>query len=128
MKIRKSILMLFGLTALNGCIEGTALLGPVISVGTSGNVYQAGLSYTSNQVMYRATGKTSIDYITTFLDPKDEFEGDLNLILTDNVEKIQKILIKPDEKLISKKNKKTEIFSDLILEDQFIMFISKCIV
>ena len=122
MKTRKSILILFGLTALNGCIEGTALLGPAISVGTSGNVYQAGLSYTSNQVIYRATGKTSIDYITTFLDPKDEFEGDLNLILADNIKKLQKVLKKTDEKLISKKNKKTQIISDLILEDQFILF------
>ena len=114
--------MLFGLIALNGCIEGTALLGPAISVGTSGNVYQAGLSYTSNQVIYRATGKTSIDYITTFLDPKDEFEGDLNLILTDNIERIQKVLKKSDEQVIAKKDKKTETVSDLILEDQFILF------
>jgi len=122
MRIKKSILMLFGLIALNGCIEATALLGPAISFGTSGNVYQAGLSYTSNQTIYRITGKTPAQHVATFLDPDDEFEGDLNLILTDNVEEIQKILIKPDEKLISKKNKKTELISDLILEDQFILF------
>ena len=122
MKIRKLILMLFSLIALNGCVEGTALLGPVISVGTSGNVYQAGLSYTSNQTIYRLTGKTPFEHVTTFLDPNDEFEEDLNLILTDKIEKIQKISMKPDEKLISKKNKKTELISDLILEDQFILF------
>ena len=58
MKARRLILMLFGLITLNGCVDGTALLGPAISVGTSGNVYQAGLSYTSSQVLYRATGKT----------------------------------------------------------------------
>ena len=114
--------MIFGLITLNGCVDGTALLGPAISVGTSGNVYQAGLSYTSNQVIYRATGKTPVEHIATLLDSKDEFEGDLNLILTDNIEKIQKVLKKPNEKLISEKNKKTQAVSDLILEDQFILF------
>ena len=51
-----------------------------------------------------------------------EFEGDLNLILADNIGKIKKVLDKSDEKIISKKDKKNEIVSDLILEDQFILF------
>ena len=122
MKVKKLTLMIFGLITLNGCVDGTALLGPAISVGTSGNVYQASLSYTSNQVIYRATGKTPVEHIATLLDPKDEFEGDLNLILADNIGKIKKVLDKSDEKIISKKDKKTEIVSDLILEDQFILF------
>ena len=42
--------MLFGLTTLNGCIETTAFLGPAISVGTTGNVYQASLSYSTNKI------------------------------------------------------------------------------
>ena len=122
MKVKKLTLMIFGLITLNGCVDGTALLGPAISVGTSGNVYQASLSYTSNQVIYKTTGKTPIEHFTTFLDSKDKFDGDLNLILTDNVEKIQKVLKKPDEKLMSEKSKKTQTVSDLILEDQFILF------
>mgnify|MGYP001158193779 CR=1 FL=1 len=122
MKIRKFILTLFGLITLNGCVDGTALLGPAISIGTSGNVYQASLSYTSNQVIYKTTGKTPLEHFTTFLDPKDKFDGDLNLIVTDNIEKIEKVLKKPDEKLMSEKNKKTQTVSDLILEDQFILF------
>tara|TARA_B100001029_G_C14799945_1_gene306540 strand:+ start:280 stop:648 length:369 start_codon:yes stop_codon:yes gene_type:complete len=122
MKVKKLTLMIFGLITLNGCVDGTALLGPAISVGTSGNVYQAGLSYTSNQVLYRATGKTPVEHISSLLDPKNEFEGDLNLILADNIGKIKKVLDKSDEKIISKKDKKNEIVSDLILEDQFILF------
>ena len=113
---------MFSLSALNGCVETTALLGPAITVGTSGNVYQASFSYASNQILYRTTGKTTIEHVITFLDPKDEHEGDLNLILTDKIEEIKIVSKKPDENFISKINKKPESFPGLVLEDQFILF------
>ena len=121
--------MLLSFVALNGCIESTALLGPAITVGTSGNVYQASISYASNQILYSATGKTTIEHVTSFLDPQNEFEGDLNLILKDNIEdakevlkKPKEVLKKPQEKLSLKEKKKIEPISYLVLEDQFILF------
>ena len=122
-------MLLFSFVALNGCIESTALLGPAITVGTSGNVYQASISYASNQILYNTTGKTTIEHVTSFLDPQNEFEGDLNLILKDNIEdakevlnKPKEVLKKPQEKLSLTKNKESDPILNSNLEDQFILF------
>ena len=122
MKIKKLSILFISLITLNGCIETTAFLGPAITVGTSGNVYQAGISYASNNIIYHATGKSTIEHVTSFLDPDDEFEGDLNLILKDNVDNFKEVLRKPEKKLALKDEKKIEPDSKKILEDQFILF------
>ena len=45
-------------------------MGPAITVGTSGNVYQAGLSYGSSQLVKTATGKTTFEHMSEFIDSK----------------------------------------------------------
>ena len=122
MKIKKLSLLFFSLITLNGCVETTAFLGPALTVGTSGNVYQASISYASNNIIYKTTGKSTIEHVNSFLDPDDEFEGDLNLILKDNVDDFKEVLKKPKKKLALKVKQKIEPDSNQILEDQFILF------
>ena len=123
MKIKKLFFMLFGLTTLNGCIETTAFLGPAISVGTTGNVYQASLSYSTNKIIHSATGKTPIEHVTNFFDPNDEFDGNLNLIVADNINDVKESLkIKKENLLPPKTEKKSEKVVNLNIEDQFILF------
>lgn len=129
LKIKKLILLLVGFISLNGCIESTALLGPAITVGTSGNVYQASISYASNQILYNATGKTTIEHVNFFLDSTNEFEGDLNLILVDNIEETKEILKQPQKNLELKEKKMPEPILNSRLgnfnmnfEDQFVLF------
>lgn len=70
MNLKKIIFLILGLFFLNSCIEPTALLGPAFTVGTSGNVYQAGLSYSSSQLVKTATGKTTFEHMSEFIDSK----------------------------------------------------------
>ena len=70
MSLKKIIFLILGLFFLNSCIEPTALLGPAFTVGTSGNVYQAGLSYSSSQLVKTATGKTTFEHMSKFIDSK----------------------------------------------------------
>ena len=51
-------------------MDATAFLGPAITVGTSGNVYQAGLSYGSNQLVKETTGKSTFEHMSEFIDSK----------------------------------------------------------
>ena len=45
---------------LTGCFQSSAsLIGPVYTLGSSGNIYQAGLSYGVNQTIQKTTGQTS---------------------------------------------------------------------
>ena len=55
---------------LNNCAQSTALMGPTIAVGSTGNIYQAGLSYGANQTIYEATGKTPIEHVTEYVEEK----------------------------------------------------------
>ena len=77
MYIKKIATVILFLAFLNGCAQNTALLGPVITVASTGNTYQAGLSYGTNQLVTRATGKSTIENIQEILEPKskdNEFE------------------------------------------------------
>ena len=70
MNLKKIILLILSLFFLNSCVETTAFLGPAITAGTSGNVYQAGLSYGSNQLVKKTTGKTTFEHMSEFIDSK----------------------------------------------------------
>ena len=70
MNLKKIIFLILGLFFLNSCIDATAFLGPAITVGTSGNVYQAGLSYGSNQLIRETTGKSTFEHMSEFIDSK----------------------------------------------------------
>ena len=68
MILKKIFAGLFLLFFLNGCVQSTALLGPAYTLASSGNAYQAGLSYGSNQAVKKITGKSPTENIKSFVD------------------------------------------------------------
>ena len=68
----KNILLIMLLIILSGCAQNTALLGPAYTLATSGNVYQASLSYSSDQAITQITGKSTAQNIKEILTPKQE--------------------------------------------------------
>ena len=72
MKILKTFFVIFILVILSGCIQTTSLLGPGITVATSGNVLQAGLQYGANMALKNETGKDVITHIKDTVDEKNE--------------------------------------------------------
>ena len=52
----------------NGCIQTTALLGPGITVATSGNILQAGFQYGANSVIEKETGKSTFEHFQSAVD------------------------------------------------------------
>ena len=55
--------LIFGLLTisfLSGCTAPTAMIGPAYTLSSTGNVFQAGFSYGSNQFITNYTGKTPI--------------------------------------------------------------------
>ena len=71
MKYKKKILFLFNLIillTLNNCIQSTAgFLGPAITGAKTGNIYQSGLSYASNNIIKKQLGATPGDYVKKLL-------------------------------------------------------------
>ena len=61
---KKIIIGLLLVCFLNGCVQNTALLGPAITIGTTGNVMQAGIQLGANQAIKQETGKDAFMHIT----------------------------------------------------------------
>ncbi len=60
---KKIIVGLFLLSFLGACASPTAMLGPVYSFSSTGSIYHAGLSYGSNELITKHTGKTPFENI-----------------------------------------------------------------
>ena len=69
MILKKTIIVIFCLSFLNSCAQNTAFLAPVYTYGSSGNMYQAGLSYASNQAITNVTGMSPAENVKSLLSP-----------------------------------------------------------
>ena len=98
MSLKKIFAGLFLLFFLNGCVQNTALLGPVYTLATTGNIYQAGLSYGSNQAVKKITGKSPTENIKSFVDDKklkveeEESQEEFFALVKSRIEKTSKII------------------------------------
>ena len=63
MKFLKISFVFFSLIFLSGCLQSTALLGPSMTVATTGNVLQAGLQYGANTAIKYETGKNTLEHL-----------------------------------------------------------------
>jgi hypothetical protein len=61
---KKIIIGLLMVCLFNGCVQSTALLGPAITIGTTGNVVQAGLQLGTNHAIKQETGKDAFTHIS----------------------------------------------------------------
>ena len=70
MKILKIFFITSYLIFLSGCFQTTSLLGPGVTVATSGNVIQAGFQYGANTALKNETGKDVLTHIKDKVDNK----------------------------------------------------------
>ena len=99
---KKTIFGLIAVIFLGACSAPTAMLGPAYTLTSSGNIYQAGLSYSSNALIEQYTGKTPIENLkelskiedvkTKNIKEKTLKSEDFYLLVKTKVEKTSKIL------------------------------------
>ena len=95
---KKIIIGLFLLFILNGCVQSTALLGPAYTLASTGNIYQAGLSYGSNKAIEEITGKSPTENIKSLTDNKkskiedDQDYDEFFALVRNRIEKTSKII------------------------------------
>ena len=70
--MRKVLIILVSFLFLEACAETTALLGPALTVGNSGNIFQAGFSYGGNMAVKTVTGKTPGEHASSYVKEKKE--------------------------------------------------------
>jgi hypothetical protein len=96
MKYLKIYFLIVFFISLSGCIQSTALLGPEVTIATTGNIMQAGFQYGANTAIKNETGK---DVLTHFKDVVEEEQDNKKLelkikdIATNTIEKVKKKLL-----------------------------------
>jgi hypothetical protein len=98
MILKKIVSGFFFLCFLNGCVQSTALLGPAYTLTSTGNIFQAGLSYGSNQAVKKITGKSTTENIKSLVDNKkikveeEESYEEFFALVRSRIEKTSKII------------------------------------
>ena len=102
MNLKKLILGLFFLAFVNACAQTTASLGQAYTLISTGNVFQAGLSYGSDKIITKSTGKSPTENLKEIINKsekqlksiskKDSIDNDLYFLVKASIEKTSKII------------------------------------
>jgi len=72
MKFKKIYFLVLISMLLSGCIHSTALLGPGVTIATTGNVMQAGFQYGANKVIKKETGKDALTHLKDVIEEEQD--------------------------------------------------------
>ena len=97
---KKIIIGLLTLTFLGACASPTAMLAPAYTLTSTGNIFQAGFSYGTNEFITVQTGKTPIENIQDLeilknkknIQKKTLQSEDFYLLVKNKIEKTRKVL------------------------------------
>ena len=96
MKFTKIYFLVLISIMLTGCIQSTALLGPSITVATTGNIMQAGLQYGANTAIKNETGKDAITHLKDIVEEEQDiqkFENKIKDLAKNTIDRVKKKLI-----------------------------------
>ena len=74
MKLKKIYFLVLISIFLTGCIQSTALLGPGVTIATTGNVMHAGFQYGANTAIKNETGKDVLTHLKDAVDHEQDSE------------------------------------------------------
>jgi hypothetical protein len=72
MKFKKIYLLVLISIFLSGCIQSTALLGPGVTIATTGNIMQAGFQYGANSAIKKETGKDALTHLKNAVEEEQD--------------------------------------------------------
>ncbi len=81
---------------LNACSQSTAMYGPALGFAATGNIYQAGLSFSANKAIEKETGLTATAYVNEIVKKKKkekQMKEKLVNLIKSNYKKTRKILL-----------------------------------
>ena len=96
MKFKKIYFLVLISIFLSGCIQSTALLGPGVTIATTGNIMQAGLQYGANTAIKNETGKDAFTHLKDVVEEEKEikkFENKIKDFAKNTIDKVKKKLI-----------------------------------
>ncbi len=89
---------------LSACSSPTAFLGPAYTLTSTGNIYQAGFTYGSGELITKHTGKTPLKNIQDLTQPKKEVNIQKQTLESENFYILVKKNIKKTRNIIKYSN------------------------
>ena len=96
MKYLKIYFLIVISISLSGCIQSTALLGPGVTIATTGNIMQAGFQYGANTAIKNETGKDAFTHLKDVVEEEKEikkFENKIKDFAKNTIDRVKKKLI-----------------------------------
>ena len=97
MGIKKILTCILAGVILSGCAQSSAMLGPAITLASSGNASHAGLTFFTNRAVEKETGMDTVSYVSKKIEQqnsktklKREFK---NLVKTNFVKTREKLIL-----------------------------------
>ena len=81
---------------LTGCIQSTALLGPGVTIATTGNIMQAGFQYGANSAIKKETGKDALTHLKNAVEEEQDnqkLEKKIKNLAKNTIKRIKKKLL-----------------------------------
>ncbi len=87
---------------LTGCLQTTAMMGPAITLVSTGNISQAGITFFTNKAIKDETGMNTLEFVSNKIDEgkkKKEVDDNFNInnnfiiLVKNNFDKTRKIIL-----------------------------------
>ena len=82
---------------LSGCAQSTAMLGPALTLATTGNATQAGMTFFTNKAVKKETGMDTVSFVSNKLEQNSSKNRKFRKLVETNFEKTRKKLILQDQ-------------------------------
>ena len=82
---------------LSGCAQSTAMIGPALTLASTGNVTQAGMTFFTNKAVKKETGMDTVSFVSNKLEQNSSKNRKFRKLVETNFEKTRKKLILQDK-------------------------------
>jgi len=95
--------IIFGISIgilLSGCMQSTAMVGPALTIASTGNISQAGLTFITNKAVEEETGMNTVSFVSNKIEEKNnqnKLKKEFKTLVKNNFDKTREILILEDQ-------------------------------
>ena len=85
---------------LSGCAQSTAMIGPALTLASTGNATQAGMTFFTNKAVKKETGMDTVSFVSQKLEQKNSksrLRREFKKLVETNFEKTREKLILQDQ-------------------------------
>ena len=97
MGIKRILIYIASTAILSGCAQSTVMLGPALTLASTGNVSQAGLTFFTNKAVEEETGMDTVSFVSNQIEQNSSKNRKFKKLVETNFEKTRKKLILQDQ-------------------------------